>query len=83
MPEVNESVADPITLLRKRIDEQARLTRMLVAVCCLAVLASMFYSLVSIIGIIPNLTLTRILGNIESIHTRWHSLDKLSIDKVK
>ncbi len=79
MPEVNETViVDPIVLLGKKIDEQARLTRMLVVVCCLAVLASMFYSLASMIGIIPNLTLTKFLGNIETIQERWHSLDKLS-----
>jgi flagellar biosynthesis protein FlhB len=83
MADTKETALDPITSLGKKIDEQSRLTRMLIIVCCLSTLASMFYSLASLIGIIPNLVLTKMLANIEPIQMQWHSLEKLSNSKSK
>lgn len=72
---------DMIALLSKKIDEQAKFTRMVVVVCCLATLASTFFSLTSMVEKLPDITFAKLLGNVDSIQREWHSLEKLSAAK--
>jgi hypothetical protein len=81
MSECKENEVGTMAALSKKIDDQSRFTRMLVVVCCLAVLASMFYSLTSLVGLLPELTLARIMGNLDSVHNEWRALEKLSTSK--
>lgn len=77
MPELNNEPIDIFAQLSKKIDDQARFTRMLVVVCCLAIVGSMFYSLSSLIATIPDLMLAKFLGNLENIQTEWQLVEQL------
>ena len=80
MPECKENELDVSTHARlaKKIDDQARFTRMLVVVCCLAVLGSMFYSLTSLVNLLPDLVMARLMGNLDTVQREWQTLEKLS-----
>jgi hypothetical protein len=82
-------MADPIkeedifAILTKKIDREANFTRMVVVVCCLAILASTFYCLTSMVDVLPVMVYTKILGKLDSLQREWYSLDKLTKEKAK
>jgi len=73
---------DIIAILTKKIDREANFTRMVVVVCCLAVLASTFYCLTSMVVVLPAMVYTKILGSLGSLQREWYSLEKLAKDKT-
>ena len=78
MPNLDE---DAIALLSKKIDDQGKFTRMIIIVCCLTVLASMFYSLSAMVEILPDIVFAKLLGNVDSVQREWHTLDRLAASK--
>ena len=76
-----EENKDMFALLSKKIDDHARLLRMLVVICSLAILACMFYSLTSIVDILPDLVIARLMGKLDTVQREWQVLEKLSTGK--
>ncbi len=80
---MTELDSDAISQLSKKIDDQARFTRIVTALCCLAVIGCMFYALSAMISSMPDLMLAKVLSNVENIHTEWVAIDKFTAEKPK
>lgn len=78
MPEEKENEANLIAVLSRKIDDQTKFIYMLVVVCCLSILACMFYSLTQTVSVLPDLVYDKLLGNLESLQHQWRVLDKSS-----
>jgi hypothetical protein len=57
--------------LSKKIDDQARFTRAVNVICTLATIAVVFYSLTSLVSVLPDLVLAHFMGNLEQVQTQW------------
>jgi len=74
---------DIVSELNKKIDDQARFTRIVTVLCCLSVIGCMFYALTSMISVMPDLMVAKVLSNVENIHTEWTAIDRISANKLK
>jgi len=63
----------------KKIDQSSVLTRLVVVICCLTVLASMFYTLTSLVQVLPEIVVAKVIGNVDLLRREWHALDKLEV----
>ena len=81
MPDNTENEANVIAVLSKKFDDQTRFICMLVILCCLTILACTFYSLTSMIAVLPDLTYAKLIGNLDGVQRQWQLLDKLAMSK--
>jgi hypothetical protein len=65
---------DEITLaqLAKRLEDQSRFTRVVSVVCTLAILGVLYYTLTSELAVLPDLILTRLMGNMEPMVNEYN-----------
>ena len=74
---------DVVSGLNKKIDDQARFTRIVTVLCCLAIIGCMFYALSSVITVMPDLVIAKIMSNVENLHTEWSAVDRCNAAKTK
>jgi len=72
---MTEGSENLLAVLSKKIDDQARFTRGVVVICTLAIIAVVFYSLTSLVSVIPGLVLAELMGNLEQVQTQWKLID--------
>jgi len=53
--------------LSKKIDDQARFSRIVYAMCTFVVVGVIYYTMTSEIAVLPDLILTRFMGNMEPL----------------
>lgn len=61
-----------LSLLAKKIDDQARFTRSVTIICTLAILGVMFYTLTEIFSGLPQAVIMHYMANIEPIVKEWN-----------
>ncbi len=74
---------DVVSELNKKIDDQARFTRIVTVLCCLSIIGCMFYALTSMISVMPDLMVAKVMTNLENIHTEWQAIDRISANRAK
>lgn len=57
--------------LSKKIDDQARFTRIVFIFCTLAVVGVLYFTMTSELAVLPDLVLTRFMGNMEPLVNEW------------
>ena len=57
--------------LSKKIDDQARFTRIVFVFCTLAVVGVLYFTMTSELAVLPDLVLTRFMGNMEPLVSEW------------
>ena len=71
-----------VSQLNKKIDDQARFTRIVTVLCCLSIIGCMFYALSAMITTVPDLIVARVMSNVENIHTEWQAIDRLAQNRI-
>ena len=66
-----------LAILSKKIDDQARFTRGVNIICTLAIIAVVFYSLTSLVSVIPGLVLADLMSNLEQVQTQWKLIENV------
>jgi hypothetical protein len=67
--------------LSKKIDDQSRFTRAVMVICTLAIIAVTFYSLTSLVSVLPDLVLAHFMGNLEQVQTQWKLVENSKLPK--
>jgi len=67
---------DLVTQLMKKIDDQHRFTRIVSVLCCLAIIGCISYAMSSLVYVIPDLLVAKVMSNMETLHTEWKTIDK-------
>jgi hypothetical protein len=70
-----------LAILSKKIDDQARFTRGVNIICTLAIIAVVFYSLTSLVSVLPGLVLAEFMGNLEQVQTQWKLIENVRAPK--
>jgi hypothetical protein len=70
-----------LAVLSKKIDDQARFTRGVMIICTLAIIAVVFYSLTSLVSVLPGLVLADFMGNLEQVQTQWKLIENVRAPK--
>jgi hypothetical protein len=68
--------------LSKKIDDQSRFTRIVTVLCCLAVIGCISYAISSLVYVLPDLIIAKVMSNMESLHTEWKTIEKLPPKKL-
>ena len=58
--------------LSKKIDEESRFTRVVCALCTLAIVGVLYYTMTSAIAVFPDLVLAKIMGNMQPLAKQYH-----------
>jgi hypothetical protein len=61
--------------LSKKIDDQARFSRIVVVLCTLTIVGILYFIMTSEIQVLPDLVMTRIMGNMETLVVEWHLVE--------
>ncbi len=64
-----------LALLSKRIEDQSRFTRSVVVICTLLILGINFYTSTTMIGVLPQLFVTNIMGNMEPLVQQFNLVE--------
>lgn len=67
---------DSISQLLKKVDDQHRFTRIVIVLCCLAIIGCLSYAISSLIYTMPDLVMAKLMTNLEGFHTEWKTLEK-------
>jgi hypothetical protein len=73
---------DVVSTLSKKIDDQARFTRIVAVICCLAIIGCLSYAISSLIYALPDLMLAKVMSNMEALQIEWKAIDKLPAKKL-
>jgi hypothetical protein len=57
--------------LSKKIDDQMRFTRIVFVLCTLAIVGVLYFTMTSELAVLPDLVLTRFMGNMEPLVNEW------------
>jgi hypothetical protein len=74
---MTEGSENLFAILSKKIDDQARFTRAVTIICTLAIIAVVFYSLTSLVSVLPGLVLADFMGNLEQVQTQWKLIENV------
>ncbi len=72
---------DLLSTLSKKIDDQARFTRIVTVLCCLAVIGCVSYAISSVLYVLPDLVMAKVMSNMETLHTEWKVIEKFPVEK--
>ncbi len=72
---------DLVSTLNKKIDDQARFSRIVIVLCCLAVIGCISYAISSLVYAMPDLMVAKLMSNMEAFHSEWKAIDKVRPDK--
>ncbi len=68
-----------LTDLSNKIDSQARFTRSLVVICCMAVIGVIYYTFIQLFNTLPDQIIMTYMGKLSDIQTQWKVIENTQI----